>query len=195
LLRHKLLSIQEHRRLNQPKNLAITTRNISKMNQYKQLIYATFLLTLMSACSKAPSINSGVENELTGKWQLETVVQENKTLTKSGSKQGMYDVSITFRENGELEATSANNYLTGFYETSQQNSIQLGGDGTERSETTWGEIFINALPNVNQYDLTADRLILFYDQNNKLIFSRVSQEEPKVTASRLGRQIWSSSQI
>jgi hypothetical protein len=151
------------------------------MNYFKQFAGAILFLTLVSACGKGPSVHSGFDAELTGKWQLERVVEENKTIQKPSSKEGAYDVSLTFKENGELEATSANNYLTGFYETSQQNSIQLGGDGTDRKETAWGEIFINALPNVNQYELSADRLVLIYDHNNQLIFSRI---DSKVTASR-----------
>jgi heat shock protein HslJ len=151
------------------------------MNYFKQIAFGMLLLTLVMACGKAPSVQSGFDAELTGKWQLESVVQESKTIHKPRIKEGAYDVSLTFKENGELEATSANNYLTGFYETSQQNSIQMGGDGTDRKETAWGEMFINALPNVNQYELSADRLVLYFDHNNKLIFSRF---DSKVTASR-----------
>ena len=84
----------------------------------------------------------------------------------------MSEVSLNFREKGELEGTSSTNILTGFYETAQQNTIQLGGGGTERPETPWGNLFVNALPEVNLYDLKANRLILYYENNNQLIFSR-----------------------
>ena len=88
-------------------------------------------------------------------------------------KNGIYEVSLTFKEKGELEATSSTNYLTGFYETSQQNSIQLDGDGTERKETSWGNLFVNALPHVNIYDLESDRLVLSCDDKSQLIFNRI----------------------
>ena len=152
------------------------------MNNFKLCLIILFCLPLLSGCGKAPAINSSVE--LTGKWQLESVVQGNVTIKKPNARQGAYDVSVTFKDKGELEATSANNYLTGFYETAQQNSIQLGGDGTERQETAWGDIFVNALPSVNFYDLQPTRLILFYDHNNKLIFSRVAATDQTLTASR-----------
>jgi len=111
--------------------------------------------------------------ELTGKWQLESIVQENDTIKKPAPGKGQMDVSVVFKDKGELEATSSTNYLTGFYETAQQNTIQLGGGGTERAETRWGNLFVNALPNVNMYDLKPNKLVLFYDNNNAMIFSRI----------------------
>ena len=135
------------------------------------------LFPLLASCGKtAATINSDKDvnndKELTGKWQLESVVQENDTIRKPSGKNGIYDVSLTFKEKGELEATSSTNYLTGFYETAQLNAIQLGGDGTERQETQWGNLFVNALPHVNLYDLEANRLVLSCDNNDILIFKR-----------------------
>jgi hypothetical protein len=129
-------------------------------------------LAVLTGCGKtATTIVS--DKELTGKWQLESVVQDGVTISKPAVKNGMYDVSLTFKEKGELEATSSTNYLTGFYETSQFNAIHLGGDGTERKETSWGNLFVNALPQVNLYDLKSNnRLILLYNNDSQLIFSR-----------------------
>lgn len=152
------------------------------MNNFKLFSIALFCLPLLTGCGKAPAIQSSVE--LTGKWQLETVVQGNVTIKKPNTRQGIYDVSLTFKDRGELEATSVNNYLTGFYETSQQNSIQLGGDGTDRKETAWGDIFISALPSVNFYDLKPTSLTLYYDDDSRLIFSRVGDIGENLTASR-----------
>jgi hypothetical protein len=126
---------------------------------------------LVSSCGKTTTISSNME--LTGKWQLESIVQEEDTIRKPGPAKGQLDVSLNFKDKGELEGTSSTNYITGFYETAQQNTIQLGGGGTERAETSWGNLFVNALPNVNVYDLKSNRLILFYENNNQLIFSRV----------------------
>lgn len=126
---------------------------------------------LISSCGKTTTISSNME--LTGKWQLESIVQEEDTIPKPGPAKGQLDVSLNFKDKGELEGTSSTNYITGFYETAQQNAIQLGGGGTERAETSWGNLFVNALPNVNVYDLKSNRLILFYENNNQLIFSRV----------------------
>lgn len=141
-----------------------------------------FLSLILIGCGKAPSVSSQIE--LTGKWELERVVHDNVTIKKPASRQGLYDISLTFKEKGELEATSANNYLTGFYETAELNSIQLGGDGTERKETLLGDLFVNALPNVNLYELNATQLILYYNQGNKLVFNRVEAQDTNLTASR-----------
>ncbi|MGV3603302.1 MAG: META domain-containing protein [Dyadobacter fermentans] len=111
--------------------------------------------------------------ELTGKWQLDSIVQEDVTIKKPATTKGVMDIGLNFKEKGELEGTTSTNILTGFYETAQQNTIQLGGGGTERAETSWGNLFVNALPNVNLYDLKANKLILYYDNSNQLIFSRV----------------------
>jgi heat shock protein HslJ len=126
---------------------------------------------LVSSCGKTTTITSNME--LTGKWQLESIVQEDDTIPRPNPAKGQLDVSLNFKDKGELEGTSSTNFITGFYETAQQNTIQLGGGGTERAETSWGNLFVNALPNVNVYDLKSNRLILFYENNNQLIFSRV----------------------
>jgi hypothetical protein len=124
----------------------------------------------MSGCGKTTTITSNIE--LTGKWVLESVVQQADTLKRPGLAKGQMDVSLVFKDKGELEATSSTNYLTGFYETAQDNAIQLGGAGTERTESSWGDLFVNALPAVNQYDLSAEKLVLFYENNNQLIFRK-----------------------
>jgi heat shock protein HslJ len=124
----------------------------------------------MAGCGKTTTINSNME--LTGKWKLESIVQESDTIKKPGLSKGHFEVSLNFKEKGELEGTSSSNYLTGFYETAEQNTIQIGGGGTERAETSWGNLFVNALPNVNLYDLKSNRLILYYENSNQLIFSR-----------------------
>ncbi|KAA0991005.1 META domain-containing protein [Dyadobacter aurulentus] len=136
------------------------------------LVLAVFVLAIsvLSSCGKTTTINTNVE--LTGKWQLESIVQERDTIKKPAPAKGAFEVSLNFKEKGELEGTSSTNYLTGFYETAQQNTIQLGGGGTERVETSWGNTFVNALPNVNVYDLKPNRLILYYENNNQLIFAR-----------------------
>lgn len=126
---------------------------------------------LLISCGKTTTINSSLE--LTGKWQLESIVQESDTIKKPNPGRNQLEVSLNFKEKGELEGTTSTNYLTGFYETAQQNTIQIGGGGTERAETAWGNLFVNALPNVNLYDLKTNRLILFYENNNQLIFSKV----------------------
>ena len=140
----------------------------------------TFLLftSLLTGCGKTnTSISSdkdlSINRELTGKWVLESVVQENDTILRPSVKDGIYDVSLTFKDMGELEATSSTNYLTGFYETAQLNAIHIGGDGTERKETSWGNLFVNALPHVNLYNLEPDQLILSCDNNSQLIFNRL----------------------
>jgi hypothetical protein len=152
------------------------------MINYKFVPLYVLSILVLTGCGKAPSVNSHVE--LTGKWELESVIHENVKIDKPASRQGLYDISLTFKDKGELEATSANNYLTGFYETAQLNTIQMGGDGTERKETLLGDIFVNALPNVNLYDLKPAKLVLYYDHGNKLIFSRVEGLGDNLTASR-----------
>lgn len=152
------------------------------MIKYKFLPVCILFLFVLTGCGKAPNVNTNIE--LTGKWELESVVHENVTMNKPTYRQGLYDISLTFKDRGELEATSANNYLTGFYETAQLNSIQMGGDGTEREETLLGDIFVSALPNVNLYELKATKLVLYYDHGNKLIFSRVGGLDENLTASR-----------
>lgn len=152
------------------------------MMNIKLLYILAISALLVSSCRKESVVSGNLE--LTGKWQLESVMQGNKVIKKPSSRQSKYDVSLTFKEKGDLEATSANNYLTGFYETSQQNSIQLGGDGTEIKETAWGDIFVNALPNVNFYELKPTQLTLYYGHNSKLIFSRVASMDQNLTASR-----------
>lgn len=135
------------------------------------LTASALFFSLLSGCGKTTTINSNME--LTGKWQLESIVQEDDTIKKPATAKGLMEVGLNFKEKGELEGTTSTNILTGFYETAQQNTIQLGGGGTERAETPWGNLFVNALPNVNLYDLKANRLILFYENNNQLIFTRV----------------------
>ncbi len=127
--------------------------------------------SLLIGCGKTTTISSNME--LTGKWQLDSIVQEDVTIKKPATTKGVMDIALNFKEKGELEGTTSTNILTGFYETAQQNTIQLGGGGTERAETSWGNLFVNALPNVNLYDLKANKLILYYDNSNQLIFSRV----------------------
>lgn len=127
--------------------------------------------SLLMSCGKTTTINSNTE--LTGKWQLESIVQNDDTIKKPATTKGLMDIGLNFKDKGELEGTTSTNILTGFYETAQQNTIQIGGGGTERAETNWGNLFVNALPNVNLYDLKANRLILYYEDNNQLIFSRV----------------------
>ena len=139
-----------------------------------QIWAVMLLIPLLTSCGKTAT-NISSDKELTGKWQLESVVQENDTIRKPADKNALYDVSLTFKEKGELEATSSANYLTGFYETAQLNAIQLGGDGTERKETSWGNLFVNALPHVNIYNLESTRLVLFCDNNSQLIFNRVQK--------------------
>ena len=139
----------------------------------KNLFHLTvFVLSvsLLSSCGKTTTINSNME--LTGKWQLESIVVEKDTIKKPTPQKGAFEVSLNFKEKGELEGTTSTNYLTGFYETAQQNTIQLGGGGTERAETSWGNLFVNALPNVNLYDLKPNKLVLYYENNNQLIFAR-----------------------
>jgi hypothetical protein len=143
------------------------------MKNFNFLTIVLFLLLLTGCGKTATTISSDSDKELTGKWKLESIVEENDTIHKPSVKNGLYEVSLTFKEKGELEATSSTNYLTGFYETAQLNAIHLGGDGTERKETEWGNIFVNALPQVNIYDLKSNnRLILFYNNNNQMIFAR-----------------------
>jgi len=141
------------------------------MKNVKSWILITIFPLLTSCGKNATTVKS--DKEITGKWELESIVQNNDTINKPFVKNGIYEVSLTFKEKGELEATSSTNYLTGFYETSQQNSIQLDGDGTERKETSWGNLFVNALPHVNIYDLESDRLILSCDDKSQLIFNRI----------------------
>jgi len=132
------------------------------------LIFGIFALL---SCGKTATINTNVE--LTGKWELQSIVQNSDTIRKPALAKGQMPISLNFKEKGELEGTSSTNILTGFYETAQQNTIQMGGGGTERAETQWGNLFVNALPNVNLYDLKMNRLILYYENNNQMIFSRV----------------------
>ena len=127
--------------------------------------------SLLTGCGKTTTISSNVE--LTGKWQLESIVQEDDTIRKPATAKGLMDIGLNFKDKGELEGTTSTNILTGFYETAQQNTIQIGGGGTERAETSWGNLFVNALPNVNLYDLRTNKLILYYENSNQLIFSRV----------------------
>ncbi|QRR02346.1 META domain-containing protein [Dyadobacter sandarakinus] len=139
----------------------------------KRLVLPSIFLAAsagMFSCGKTTTINSNME--LTGKWVLESVVQNEDTIRKPGLTKGQMEVSLLFKDKGELEATSSTNFLTGYYETSQDNEIQLGGGGTERAETSWGDLFVNALPAVNQYDLSAEKLVLYYENNNALIFNK-----------------------
>ena len=133
----------------------------------------TFLLGIfaMFSCGKTTTISSNME--LTGKWELQSIVQNSDTIQKPALAKGQMPISLNFKEKGELEGTTSTNILTGFYETAQQNTIQMGGGGTERAETQWGNLFVNALPNVNLYDLKMNRLVLYYENNNQMIFSRV----------------------
>ncbi|TLV00505.1 META domain-containing protein [Dyadobacter luticola] len=141
------------------------------MKSFVHPAVSLLLVFVLAGCGKTTTINSNME--LTGKWELESIVQDNVTIKKPAPAKGQFEVSLNFKEKGELEGTSSSNLLTGFYETAQQNTIQIGGGGTERAETTWGNLFVNALPNVNVYDLKANRLVLFYENNNQLIFTRV----------------------
>ncbi|SKC13441.1 META domain-containing protein [Dyadobacter psychrophilus] len=133
----------------------------------------TFLFGIfaMFSCGKTTTISSNME--LTGKWELQSIVQNSDTIQKPALAKGQMPISLNFKEKGELEGTTSTNILTGFYETAQQNTIQMGGGGTERAETQWGNLFVNALPNVNLYDLKMNRLVLYYENNNQMIFSRV----------------------
>lgn len=140
----------------------------------KALIIPTasvLFFSLLMGCGKTTTISSNTE--LTGKWQLESIVQEDDTISKPATTKGVMDIGLNFKDKGELEGNTSTNILTGFYETAQQNTIQIGGGGTERAETSWGNLFVNALPNVNLYDLKANRLVLYYENSNQLIFSRV----------------------
>ena len=140
----------------------------------KNLIHRTvFVLftTLTVSCGKTTTISSNLE--LTGTWKLESIVQESDTIKKPNPSKGAMDIVLNFKEKGELEGTTSTNFLTGFYETAQQNTIQIGGGGTERAETSWGNLFINALPNVNLYDLKPNQLVLYYENNNQMIFTRM----------------------
>lgn len=141
-------------------------------NPIQVTVFVLFTIFSMS-CGKTTTISSNLE--LTGTWKLESIVQETDTIKKPNPSKGVMDVVLNFKEKGELEGNSSTNFLTGFYETAQQNTIQIGGGGTERAETPWGNMFINALPNVNLYDLKTNRLILYYENNNQMIFSRVQQ--------------------
>lgn len=151
-------------------NFLIRYTAYKMMNDKYPILF--LLLTLLVGCGKT-STPIASDKELTGVWHLESVVQKTDTIHKPRVKNGIYDISLTFKEKGELEATSSTNYLTGFYETSLLNTIHLDGDGTQRKETAWGTIFTNALPEVNLYDLQSNnRLILFYNNDSQLIFSR-----------------------
>ncbi|WP_138480793.1 META domain-containing protein [Dyadobacter bucti] len=140
------------------------------MKSHLFLAMYTVLPALLSGCGKTTTINSNME--LTGKWKLESIVQGSDTISRPQPAKGVMEIGVNFKEKGELEATSSTNYLTGSYEIAQQNTIQIGGGGTERAETKWGNLFVNALPNVNLYELKPNRLILYYDDNNQLIFNR-----------------------
>lgn len=139
-------------------------------NPIQAAVFVLLTILLMS-CGKTTTISSNLE--LTGTWKLESIVQESDTIKKPVPSKGAMDVVLNFKDKGELEGTSSTNFLTGFYETAQQNTIQIGGGGTERAETPWGNLFINALPNVNLYDLKTNQLVLYYDNNNQMVFSRV----------------------
>lgn len=141
------------------------------MKTLLQVLICALTLPCLTSCGKTTTINTNME--LTGKWKLESIVQEKDTVRRPAPAKGQMDVSLIFKDKGELEATSSTNFLTGFYETAQQNTIQLGGGGTERAETSWGNLFVNALPSVNMYDLKPNKLVLFYDNSNQLIFSRI----------------------
>ncbi|MCF2490048.1 META domain-containing protein [Dyadobacter sp. CY347] len=141
------------------------------MKKIIPLLTLVFGVFALSSCGKTTTISSNME--LTGKWELQSLVQNADTIQKPALAKGQMPVSLNFKEKGELEGTSSTNILTGFYETAQQNTIQMGGGGTERAETQWGNLFVNALPNVNLYDLKMNRLILYYENNNQMIFSRV----------------------
>ena len=136
-----------------------------------QLSVFVLIAMLITSCGKTTTISSNLE--LTGTWKLESIIQESDTIKKPAPSKGVKDIVLNFKDKGELEGTTSTNFLTGFYETAQQNTIQIGGGGTERAETSWGNMFINALPNVNLYDLKTNQLVLYYDTNNQMIFSRV----------------------
>ena len=141
------------------------------MNKSITFLAILFGVFALSSCGKTTTINTNME--LTGKWELQSIVQNSDTIKKPALAKGQMPVSLHFKEKGELEGTSSTNILTGFYETAQQNTIQMGGGGTERAETQWGNLFVNAIPNVNLYDLKMNKLVLYYENNNQLIFSRV----------------------
>ncbi|MCF0053162.1 META domain-containing protein [Dyadobacter chenwenxiniae] len=141
------------------------------MQKITPLLTLLFGIFALLSCGKTTTISSNME--LTGKWELQSIVQNSDTIQKPALAKGQMPISLIFKEKGELEGTTSTNILTGFYETAQQNTIQMGGGGTERAETQWGNLFVNALPNVNLYDLKMNRLVLYYENNNQMIFSRV----------------------
>lgn len=146
----------------------------------KTLAIAIIAFPLLTGCGKTATIST--LPELTGSWKLEKVVQENGKIYAPEKNSG--DINLLLKEKGELEITTAHNYLTGFYETAQQNSIQMDGDGTDRQDSAWGNLFVNALPKVNLYDLKPNKLTLYYDDNSQLVFSRMNTGDQRLTASR-----------
>ncbi|CAG4988817.1 hypothetical protein DYBT9275_00164 [Dyadobacter sp. CECT 9275] len=140
------------------------------MKNLKFWLVYLLLIFWGTACRKETAIQSDLE--LAGKWKLDYIIQENDTIKKPEPYHAPMEVSLTFKDKGELEATSSNNFLTGFYETAQDNTIQLGGGGTEREETDWGNLFLHALPDINLYDLKSNRLTLISSNNSRLVFSR-----------------------
>ncbi len=111
--------------------------------------------------------------ELTGSWKLVSIVESDKNISVKNSENPEKVAGMIFREKGELEAMTPANYITGYYETGQQNTIQIAGGGTQRSDTPWGEVFVNALPAIDHYELKANELTLYYHNSNKLVFTRV----------------------
>lgn len=128
------------------------------------------LLLGAASCRQSTPIQSNLE--INGLWNLDYIVEANDTVAKPHPYKAPYEVTLNFKDKGELEATSSNNFITGFYEVSEQNTIQIGGGGTDRTETKWGDLFVNALPEINLYELKPNRLVLFYDSGNQLVFSR-----------------------
>ncbi|PWJ54771.1 META domain-containing protein [Dyadobacter jejuensis] len=131
------------------------------------------MLTLALAnlsCRQEASLQRDLE--LTGSWKLESIVEDNVQMPATNNQ---LVTSMVFKDKGELEARTASNFISGYYETGQQNTMQIAGGGTQRTETAWGERFINALPAIDHYELKPDRLILYYQNTNQLIFSRMIQ--------------------
>lgn len=131
------------------------------------------LAPLFYQCNKTgPSLEAS--KDLSGQWQLESIIMKSDTIKKPSVKNGLYDISITFKEKGNLEATSSTNYLTGFYETDPMNSMYMGLDGTQRKETSWGNAFTDALAHVSSYQFSANNaLVLTSGQHRQMIFTKV----------------------
>jgi hypothetical protein len=79
---------------------------------------------------------------LIGRWRMEKVIHQGRTISKPDPSQWRYEVEVEFLNDGKIEGTLSYDTFTGDYTTSDTDSITFNcWADTKKGDSDWGYFF------------------------------------------------------